>query len=88
MDFILDSMAQLTAATNRLAESHVRDRARIAHLEDSFVAVTGLLCRHEERHDLAHYRMIDIETAVMGQQELIRKFLLPKGRAGAEGGGE
>lgn len=78
MDFILDSMAQLTATTNRLAESHLRDRERIARLENSSIMVTELLRRHEQRHDLADDRMINIEAALLLHLQLIRRLCLTK----------
>ncbi|HEY0100825.1 MAG TPA: hypothetical protein VGB76_17900 [Pyrinomonadaceae bacterium] len=49
MDFILDSLARLTATTSQLAESHARDHARIARLEESFVILTDLAGSYGER---------------------------------------
>lgn len=56
MDFILDSLARLTATTSQLAEAQAsdseritRDRARIARLEDSFVVLTKLAESYGER---------------------------------------
>jgi hypothetical protein len=56
MDFILDSLARLTATVSQLAEAQAadseritRDRARIARLEDSFVILTNLAESYGER---------------------------------------
>lgn len=98
MDFILDSMARLSATTNRLAEFHLHDRERMARLETSFVAVAELLRRHEERHDLAerwmagheqlhdkaHRWMANIESAVILQLQLIRNLRLSRKDAGQD----
>jgi hypothetical protein len=75
-DFILNSLAQLTAKTNKLAESHVRDAGRLARLEDSFVSVTAMLNRHEDRHDDAHRRMVELESCTLLLIQLLRKLRL------------
>lgn len=56
MDFILDTLARLTAATSQLAEAQAidseritRDRARIVRLEESFVILTNLAGSYGER---------------------------------------
>lgn len=74
MDFILNSLAQLSATTNKLAESQVRDAERLARLEDSFVGMTVMLNRHEDRYDLMDNRIIQIESCSVLLIQLIRKL--------------
>jgi hypothetical protein len=91
MDFILDSLARLTATTDGLAykldsltdmigglaESHVaereRDRARLARLEESFVVLTELASRHEERFDQSDGRAARIEASVAELRRLAER---------------
>jgi len=76
MDFILNSLANLTATVSQLAEAQridseriTRDRARIVRLEDSFVILTKLAESYGER-------IGDVEESVAALKRL----------SGAEGG--
>ena len=78
MDFILDTLARLTANTDRIAEMQarqderwarenehrIRDRDRLARLEASFVVLTELAQRHEDRLDQGDARAANLEAAV------------------------
>jgi len=76
MDFILNSLANLTATVSQLAEAQAkdseritRDRERIVRLEDSFIILTKLAESYGER-------IGDVEEAVAALKRL----------SGAEGG--
>jgi hypothetical protein len=71
MEFILDTLARLTAKTDQLTdlqaaerEGSVRDRARLVRLEESFVVLTELASRHEERLDQNDRRWVRLEESI------------------------
>ena len=64
MDFILDSLARLSANTDRMAEIQAHDRQRLKRLEESFVLLTEMARSHEERHDRTEARVANMEEAV------------------------
>jgi len=49
MDFILEQQARQASTMSLLAESHARDHARVARLEESFVVLTKLAESYGER---------------------------------------
>ncbi|HZH32430.1 MAG TPA: hypothetical protein VEY11_16820 [Pyrinomonadaceae bacterium] len=71
IEFILDTLARLTAKTDQLTDSQaaeredsVRDRARLVRLEESFVVLTELASRHEERLDQNDRRSARLEESI------------------------
>ncbi|HZH89368.1 MAG TPA: hypothetical protein VEX70_01990 [Pyrinomonadaceae bacterium] len=64
MEFILDTLARLTASTSQLAESDAIDRARRVRLEESFVVLLELAGRHEERLDQNDRRAARLEESM------------------------
>ncbi|HYG11727.1 MAG TPA: hypothetical protein VD835_17405 [Pyrinomonadaceae bacterium] len=64
MEFILDTLARLTATTSQLAESNASDRARLVRLEESFVVLLELAGRHEERLDQNDRRAARLEESI------------------------
>ena len=71
IEFILDTLARLTAKTDQLTDSQVaeregsvRDRARLVRLEESFVVLTELASRHEERLDQNDRRAARLEESI------------------------
>ena len=73
MDFILDSLARLSANTDRMAEIHARDQQRIKRLEESFVLLTEMARSHEERHDRTEARVANMEEAVALLTRIVSK---------------
>lgn len=64
MEFIIDTLARLTATTSQLAESNASDRARIVRLEESFVVLLELAGRYEERLDQNDRRAERLEESI------------------------
>ena len=64
MEFILDTLARLTATTSQLAESSAVDHARRVRLEESFVMLLELAGRHEERLDQNDRRAARLEESI------------------------
>jgi hypothetical protein len=78
MDFILNTLAQVTVKVDGLADSLAKsdqerraDAPRIARLEDSFVTLTRLAERFNERLDEHHTRVADVEQAVVMLTKLV-----------------
>ena len=72
MDFILDTLAQISAKVDGLADAHARseqlrqaDAVRIGRVEESFFTVTKLLVRYDERFDETETRLGKVEDAVV-----------------------
>ncbi|HEY9405579.1 MAG TPA: hypothetical protein VIQ24_23215 [Pyrinomonadaceae bacterium] len=57
-------MARLTATTSQLAESNAVDRVRRVRLEESFVVLTELASRYEERLDQNDRRLVRLEESI------------------------
>jgi hypothetical protein len=49
MDFIVDTLARLTATTSQLAESQQREHARVTDLQQSYLILIRLAENHSER---------------------------------------
>jgi hypothetical protein len=64
VEFILDTLARLTATTSQLAGSSTRDQSRLARLEESFVMLMELAGRHEERLDQNDRRAARLEESI------------------------
>ena len=62
MDFILQQQAKFAASIERLEEERVRDRPRLARLEESFHTVVELLKIQESRLDRVEFRTDMLET--------------------------
>jgi hypothetical protein len=80
MEFILDTLARLTATTSQLAESDVaerkrgaRDQARIVRLEESFVVLADLASRYEERLDRNDRRAARLEESTAELRRLTER---------------
>lgn len=73
MDFILDSLARLSANTDRMAELQARDPQRIKRLEESFILLTQMARSHEERHDRTEARVANMEEAVALLTRIVSK---------------
>ncbi|MEJ7711894.1 MAG: hypothetical protein WKF84_19000 [Pyrinomonadaceae bacterium] len=72
MDFIIGTLAQLSAKVDGLADAHAgseqlrqADAVRIGRVEESFSTVTKLLVRYDERFDETEARLGKVEHAVV-----------------------
>ncbi|MDQ1558412.1 MAG: hypothetical protein QOD32_1472 [Pyrinomonadaceae bacterium] len=73
IEFILDTLARLTATTSQLAESNAVDRARRVRLEESFVMLLELAGRHEERLDRNDRRAARLEESIAELRRLTER---------------
>lgn len=80
IEFILDTLARLTAKTDQLTDSQaaerevsVRERARLVRLEESFVVLTELASRHEERLDQNNRRSVRLEESIAELRRLTER---------------
>jgi len=73
IEFILDTLARLTATTSQLAESSTRDQSRLARLEESFVMLMELAGRHEERLDQNDRRSVRLEESIAELRRLTER---------------
>ena|SRR5689334_24526615 len=62
MDFILQQQAKFAASIERLEEERIRDRPRLARLEESFQTVVELLKIQESRLDRVEFKTDVLET--------------------------
>jgi hypothetical protein len=73
MDFILNSLAQLTAKIDSMADIQRADSIRIGRLEDAFVTLTQLSERVVDRLDEHHGRSDGIEQAIVTLIRLVEQ---------------
>ena len=78
MEFILDTLARLTATTSQLAEMQkradecwARDQGRLGRLEQSYVMLIELAQRHEERLDENDTRAANFSAALAELRRLV-----------------
>lgn len=78
MDFILNTLAQLSAKIDGLTnvqskteQEHRADALRIARLEESFVVLTRLAERFDERLDDHQTRIEGVEQAIVMLAKLV-----------------
>jgi len=73
MDFIVNTLAQLTAKVDGMADIQKADAIRIGRLEDAFVTLTKLSERVVDNLDEHHERMDGIEQAIMTLTRLVEQ---------------
>lgn len=71
MDFIINSLAQLTAKIGNLADIQNADAVRIGRLEDAFVTLTQLQTRTVDRLDEHNGRIGSVEQAIVTLTRLV-----------------
>ncbi|HKR00665.1 MAG TPA: hypothetical protein VJT09_08325 [Pyrinomonadaceae bacterium] len=78
MDFIHDSLAQLTAKVDGLADIQRGDAVRTGRLEEAFVTLTRLSERVVDRLDEHNARIANVEDAIVTLTRLVEQ-----GKSGA-----
>lgn len=73
MDFIVNTLAQLTAKIDSIANIEKADVVRIGRLEDAFVTLTKLSERVVDRLDEHRERLSGIEQAIVTLTHLIEQ---------------
>lgn len=73
MDFIIHSLAQLTAKVDSMADIQKADAVRVSRLEDAFVTLTQLSERVVERLDEHRGRIDGIEQAIVALTRLVEQ---------------
>jgi hypothetical protein len=71
MDFILNSLAQLTVKIDGLADIQRADAVRIGRLEEAFVTLTQLSERVVDRPDEHNARLTTVEDAIVTLTRLV-----------------
>ena len=79
MDFILNSLFQLTAKVGGLADIERADAVRIGRLEEAFVTLTELSSRVVERLDEQNARVNNVEQAIVTLTKLVEQHNNSKG---------
>jgi hypothetical protein len=73
MDFVVNTLAQLTAKIDGMADIQKADVVRIGRLEDAFVTLTKLSERVVDRLDEHHERIDGIEQAIITLTRLVEQ---------------
>jgi hypothetical protein len=73
MDFIVNTLAQLTAKVDGMADIQKADAIRVGRLEDAFVTLTKLSERVVDRLDEHHERLDGIEQAIVTLTRLVEQ---------------
>jgi hypothetical protein len=73
MDFIVNTVAQLTAKVDGMASNQKADSVRIGRLEDAFITLTKLSERVVDRLDERHKRIDGIEQAIVTLTRLVEQ---------------
>jgi hypothetical protein len=73
MDFILHSLAQLTAKVDDLADIQRADAVRVGRLEEAFVTLTQLSERIVDRMDEHNARLTGVEDAIITLTRLVER---------------
>ena len=73
MDFVVNTLAQLTAKIDGMADIQKADGVRIGRLEDAFVTLTKLSERVVDRLDKHHERIDGIEQAIITLTRLVEQ---------------
>ncbi|MDT5063812.1 MAG: hypothetical protein QOH63_4271 [Acidobacteriota bacterium] len=73
MDFVVNTLAQLTAKIDGMADIQKADAVRIGRLEDAFVTLTKLSERVVDRLDEHHERIDGIEQAIITLTRLVEQ---------------
>lgn len=71
MDFILNSLAQLTGKMDGMAEIQRADAVRVGRLEEAFVTLTQLSERVVDRLDEHNARLTTVEDAMVTLTRLV-----------------
>ncbi|MDT4955559.1 MAG: hypothetical protein QOJ02_3697 [Acidobacteriota bacterium] len=73
MDFVVNTLAQLTAKIDGMADIQKADAVRIGRVEDAFVTLTKLSERVVDRLDEHHERIDGIEQAIITLTRLVEQ---------------
>jgi hypothetical protein len=73
VDFIINTLTQLTAKLDSIANLEKADAVRIGRLEDAFVTLTKLSERVVDHLDEHHERIAGIEQAIMTLTRLVEQ---------------
>jgi hypothetical protein len=73
MDFILNSLAQLTAKIDGMADIQRADAVRIGRVEEAFVTLTQLSERVVDRLDEHNARISRVEDAIATLTRLVEQ---------------
>ena len=68
MEFIVEQQAQFAASIQRMEEERVRDRPRLARVEESFVVLVQLAQNSDSRIDAIETRVNLVETTMVKLQ--------------------
>lgn len=71
MDFIVDTLAQISARFDQAEVERRADAVRIGRIEEAFTSVARLLVRYDERASETGARLSKVEDAVVTLAKLV-----------------